>query len=257
MSKLIAYILLGLLMTSLGVNVYQYYFPRIEKVPENVIYLPGEKENTIVYKNPDGSQSATVKNVPDYAQKTQNAHELLKSVKGIPDLGDKDKITSLIAANMKLELSLNESQMVANDKDKQVKQWQDKYNTVTVDNLNNTSKVVSEVSPKIATTEKREHLFAPKESYTTITSENTSVKFYGTEAYTFKNPKQKDFVELNLTVQGLYLNKTIIPYGGAELLFNPDGKLKPVVGYGYFYDHNSGKLDPYWMGGLQFNLIRF
>lgn len=95
------------------------------------------------------------------------------------------------------------------------------------------------------------------ESYTVITSENPSVKFYGLESYQFKNPRQKDFVELNLKIQGLYLNENIIPYGGAELLFNPDGRLKPIVGYGYFYDRFSGKIYPYWMGGLQFNLLRF
>lgn len=257
MRNAISNILLGFLLLSVALNVYQYYFPRIEKVPGETIYLPGEKESTIVYRLPEGNQSATVQQVQDYAQKTQNAQELLEKVKGIPDLENEKKITSLLEAKMKLELSLSEKDLVLNDKEKQIKTWQDKYNSVTVDNGGNTASVISEVSPKVATVDKRDKFYLPKESYTVITSENPSVKFYGLESYQFKNPKQKDFVELNLKVQGLYLNENIIPYGGAELLFNPDGKLKPIVGYGYFYDRFSGKIYPYWMGGLQFNLLRF
>lgn len=257
MRNVISNILLGFLLLSVGLNVYQYYFPRIQKVPGETIYLPGEKESTIVYKLPEGNQSATVQQVKDYAQKTQNAQELLEKVKGIPDLENEKKITSLLEAKMKLELSLSEKDLVLNDKEKQIKTWQDKFNSVTVDNGGNTASVISEVSPKIATVDKREKFYLPKESYTVITSENPSVKFYGLESYQFKNPRQKDFVELNLKVQGLYLNENIIPYGGAELLFNPDGRLKPIVGYGYFYDRFSGQIYPYWMGGLQFNLLRF
>lgn len=88
------------------------------------------------------------------------------------------------------------------------------------------------------------------------TSENPPVKFYGVESYQFKNPKQKDFMELNAKVQGLYFPKQmIVPYVGAELIFNPDGRLKPVIEYGYFYDNKN--LYPYWVGGVQVNVIRF
>lgn len=257
MRNTVSTILLGLLVVSIGFNLYQYYFPRVEKQKGDIIYLPGEKESTIIYRLPEGNQSATVKQTEDYAKKTQNAQDLIASVKGIPDLENEKKITQLIAANMKLQLDLTAKDMTLNDTEKQRKTWEDKYNSVTVDNSNNTASVISEVSPKIATVDKRDKFYLPKETYTVITSENPAIKFYGLESYQFKNPRQKDFVELNLKVQGLYLNEIIIPYGGAELIFNPDGKLKPIAGYGYFYNNHDAAFYPYFMAGLQFNLIRF
>lgn len=255
MKNLTSKILLILLVISVGFNLYQYYFPTVEKVKGEIVYLPGEKQSTIVYKLPDGSQSATVKVEQQYEKQTASAKELINEVKNIPDLEKEKEITNLMVAKMKLELNLSEKDLAINDKEKEIKKWKDKYNSIEVNNLTNEVKSISEVSPKIATTEKREKFYKPKESYTTITSENPAVKFYGVESYQFKNPKQKDFVELNLKVQGLYLNDMLIPYGGAEVLFNPDGKLKPIVGYGYFYQGN--KLYPYWLAGLQFNLLRF
>lgn len=257
MNKTISSIVIGLLLLSVGLNIYWYNFPKVEQSQGKDIMIPGEKETTIVYKLPDGNQSATTKVTNDYSQQTQNSKELLQQVKGIPDLENEKKITSLIAANMKLEVNLTEKDLAINDKEKQIKVWKDKFNSVTVDNTNNTSSVISEVSPKIATTQKRDKFYKPKETYTIITSENPAVKFYGVQSYSFKNPKQKDFVELNLKAQGLYVNREIIPYASAEILFNPDGKIKPLIGYGYFYDNGSGKLQSYWMGGLEFNLLRF
>ena len=255
--KTLTSILAVLLLISVALNVWWYYNPHIEKQKGEIVYLPNEKEPTIIYKLPDGNQSATVAIVNDYKRKIANAQELLVKVKSIPDLENQKQISQLTAVNANLELKLSEKDLAINDKDKQVKEWRDKFNTVNVNNSTNDISVISEVSPVIAVTAKRDKFYSPKESYTVITSENPAVKFYGVESYTFKNPKQKDFVELNLKVQGLYLDKQIIPYGGAELLFNPDGKLKPIVGYGYFYNNGTGKLFPYWMAGLQFNLIRF
>lgn len=244
--------LIGLLILSVGLNAYLIKFPKIKK--ETVI-VPGAKESTIVYKLPDGNQSATVKIINDYKRELQNSKRLVERVKGIPDLENEKKLASIIEAKMKLELNLSEKELAINDKEKQIKEWKDKFNRINVNNETNVVSVVSEVSPKIATTSKRDGFLKPKETYTTITSENPSVKFYGVESYQFKNPKQKDFLELNLKLQGLYVDETLTPYGGAELLFNPDGKFKPILGYGYFYKEN--KLVPYFLGGMQYNLIRF
>lgn len=255
--KTLTSILAVLLLISVALNVWWYYNPHIEKQKGEIVYLPNEKEPTIIYKLTDGNQSATVAIVNDYKRKIANAQELLVKVKSIPDLENQKQISQLTAVNANLELKLSEKDLAINDKDKQVKEWRDKFNTVNVNNSTNDISVISEVSPVIAVTAKRDKFYSPKISYTVITSENPAVKFYGVESYTFKNPKQKDFLELNLKVQGLYLDKQIIPYGGAELLFNPDGKLKPIVGYGYFYNNGTGKILPYWMAGLQFNVIRF
>lgn len=242
---------------SLGVNIWQWYNPRVVIGDGKVVYMPGAEIPAIVYDLPNGTQSVTVKNSPEYKQATQQAQEMKELVKYIPDLENTDKIASLTQAKMQLELKLSEKDMTLNDLQKQRKTWEDKYNSVTVDNSTNDVAVTSEVSPIIATVDKREAFYKPKESYTVISSPNTSVKFYGLESFTFKNPKPKDFVELNLKLEGLLLNKSVIPFGGAELVFNPDGKLKPVIGYGYYYDNASGKPIPYWAGGLQFNLLRF
>lgn len=243
------------LILSIGVNLWQYYHPREITSKGKVVYLPGEEKKVIVYDLPDATQSATVKASQEYRQATKEAWELLATVKSIPDLENTEKIASLTKANMQLQIDMDASKMTVNDLEKQKKTWVDKWNTVNVDNSKNTSSVISNVDPIVATVEKREKFYKPKELYTVITSQNPSAKFFGLESYTFKNPRQKDFLELNLKLQGLYVDQTLTPYGGAELLFNPDGKFKPIVGYGYFYKDN--KLFPYFLGGLQYNLIRF
>lgn len=248
-------ILLILLILSVGLNAYWYLYPRIKKVPGDTIYLPGEKEKTVVYTLPDGNQSATVKDVKDYRRATAAAKEVLATLRGVPDLENEKKITSLLAANARLELSLSEKDMTLNDAEKQRKVWQDKYNSITVDNAGNTASVTAEVNPKVATVERRDKFYLPKETYTVITSENPSVKFNGMESYTFKNPKQKAAFELNLQGRALYLDGQIIPYGGAQAVFNPDGRVRYIVEHGYY--NTQQKLLPYWLGGLQLNILKF
>lgn len=257
MNKTISSIVFGILLLSIGCNLYQYYFPRVEKIQGEIVYLPGQSQPTVVNNLPAGNQSATVKIEQQYEDKTGKARDLLAQVKNIPDLEREKEINSLIEAKMKLELNLSEKDLAINDKEKQIKEWKDKFNKVSVNNQTNVVSVVSEVSPKIATTAKRSGIFKPKESFTTITSENPAVKFYGIESYQFKNPKQKDFVELNLKLQGLYISKQVIPYGGAELIFNPDGRIKPFAGYGFVYDYKTLKFVPLIEAGIQYNLIRF
>lgn len=250
-------IMMVAILLLIGGNLWQWYNPRQIVGKGKVVYLPGEEKKVIVYDLPGGNQSATVKASQEFKQATKEARELIATVKSIPDLENTEKIASLTKANMKMQIDMDASKMTVNDLEQQKKTWTDKFNTITVDNSKNTSSAIANVDPIIATVEKREKFYLPKELYTVITSENPSAKFYGMESYTFKNPRQKDFIELNLKLQGLYVNNTLIPYGGAELIFNPDGKLKPIAGYGYFYNHLSGKLIPYWSAGLQFNLIRF
>lgn len=255
MRNLTTTILAALLLISVGLNIYWYVWPRVEKVKGETVFLPGEKKETIVYKLPEGNQSATVQNVQDYQRATAAAKELLAKVKGIPDLDNEKKITSLMAANARLELSLSEKDMTLNDAEKQRKVWQDKYNSITVNNADNTASVTAEVNPKVATVEKRDKFYLPKESYTVITSENPSVKFNGMESYTFKNPRQKAAFELNLQGRALYLDGQIIPYGGAQAVFNPDGRVRYIVEHGYY--NTQQKLLPYWLGGLQLNILKF
>lgn len=259
MNTLIKVLSIALLVSVVG-NVWQYFNPRVKHLKGEVVYIPGSNDKpAIVYELPDGNQAIVGKNKKEYVEATEEATKLVNSVKSIPELEDAGKIIALTNTISKLELELTEKNMTLNDKENDRKKWEDMYNTISVDNKTNVATVVSEVSPKIATVEKRESFLGPKENYTVVTSENPSVKFYGLESYTFKNPKQKDFMELNLKVQGLYFDKTkvLVPFAGAEIIFNPDGRIKPVGGYGYYYDHISGSLIPYFMGGLEFNILRF
>lgn len=259
MNTLIKVLSIALLVSVVG-NVWQYFHPRVKHLKGEVVYVPGSNDKpAIVYELPEGNQAIVGKNKKEYKEATEEATKLVNSVKSIPELQDAGKIIALTNTVSKLELELTEKNMTLNDKENDRKKWEDMYNKVSVDNKTNVATVVSEVSPKIATVEKRETFLGPKENYTVVTSENPSIKFYGLESYTFKNPKQKDFLELNVKLQSLYFNKTkvLVPFAEAEIIFNPDGKIKPVGAYGYYYENLSGKLVPYWMLGLEFNILRF
>lgn len=250
-------ICLTLLSLSVGFNFYQYYFPRTVNIPGKTIIVPGAKESTVVYQMPGGNEAATSKVIQDYKEKTIEAKQMVAEVKTIPGLESAKDITAITEAKMKLEIELNAAKMTINDVQNEKKTWEDKFNKITVDNKNNIASSISEVSPKIVQSEKREKFLQPKVPYTTITSENPSAVFYGVKSYTFKNPQQKDFLELNLKAQAIYLNKEVTPFAGLELIFNPDGRFKYVGGAGYFYDVKSGTLVNYFSGGINFNLVRF
>lgn len=243
------------LLLSVGVNFWQYYNPRTIK--GETVYLESENlPTTAITTLSGGNQSATSETKKDYGREKASAKELVSIVKGIPDLENEKQITQLTAVKASLELALTEKDLVLNDKEKQLKEWKDKFNSVKVDNSTNKVDVNSEVSPKIANTEKRERWFAPKIPYTTITSENPSIKFYGVESYTFKNPKQKNFLELNINAQGVYIDRSIFPNANAEIIFNPDGFFRPFIGYGYLYDYNSGKMIKFGNAGFKINLVK-
>jgi len=253
--------LIIVLLLSLGANVWQYYSPRTIK--GETVYL--ETDNlppTAITTLPSGNQSATSQTQKDYSHKSASAKELLSMVFSIPDLENVKQITQLTSVNASLELALSEKDMVLNDKDKQLKEWKDKYNSVKVDNSTNTVDVNSEVSPKIANSEKREHWFAPKIPYTTITSENPAIKFYGVESYTFKNPQTKNILELTLNADtGQFLNDAKINQGlryydsEFELTFNPDGKFR-VFGNAGLRTYDFKNASPYYQLGLKYLLIK-
>lgn len=251
------------LLFSLGANFWQYYNPRTIIGKGQTVYVEnGDKPTTSITNLPTGNQSATAETRKDYNRKEASAKELLSMVKGIPDLENAKQITQLTSVNASLELALSEKDMILNDKDKQIKEWKDKYNSVKVDNLLNKVDVISEVSPKIANSEKREHWFAPKIPYTTITSENPAIKFYGVESYTFKNPQTKNLLELTLNVDTgqFFFDSNLSPglrfYDSEiELTFNPDGKLRFFGNTGLrTYDFKT--TSPYYQVGIKYLIIK-
>lgn len=255
MKTLISILSIALLI-SLGINFYQFKFPHIKNIEGKMVYLPNERPPTIIYQTKDGVSVAVAKTIKDYSRNLENANELLKHVNSIPGLENTKQITTLTAVNSKLQVDLTEKDLVLNDAIAQTKIWKDKFNSIEINNVTNEAKATAEVSPKIATTEKRTGFLQPKETFTTVTSENPSVKFYGVESYQFKNPRHKDFLEVNAKIQGIYIKPYLVPSGGLELVLNPDGKLIWFGGYSYYYDMVNNKFVPYISAGLKYNLLR-
>lgn len=250
-----------MLLLSVTGNLWQYYNPK--KIKGETVYL--ESDNipaTKVTKLATGNQSATSQIQKDYKHQAASAKELLNMVKNIPDLENTKQITQLTSVNASLELALSEKDMILNDKDKQLKEWKDKYNSVKVDNASNKVDVNAEVSPKIANSEKREHWFTPKIPYTTITSENPAIKFYGVESYTFKNPQTKNILELSFNAEtGQFFNDMKINPGlrfydaEIELVFNPDGKFR-FFGNAGLRTYNFESSSTYYQLGIKYLLIK-
>ena len=246
-------VLLILLFISVGFNWYQYKHPREVDIIGKTITLPGKHTTTIITL-PAGNQAAVAKNIQVYKEKSAEAEVLLNS---IPPLVAEKDVTSIVAVDSKLQLELDATKLAVNDKEKEIKIWKDKYNSITIDNANNTAKSTSDVSPKIINAEKREKFYQPKVPYTTVTSENPSILFNGVQSFTFKNPKQKDFLEINAKIQAIYIKPYLVPSVGLELVFNPDGKMLWFGGYNYYYDTISNKFVQFISRAGKYNLVRY
>lgn len=257
--KIINYILLGLLLIAVGVTVYMWYNPKIEKIYVQI----KPKAEIITVERSDGGYIQSIEKTP-----TSHSTEVLSNdyvtyvndtlVKALnKGLAYKIEVQNLTKINAMLKDSLSKKNVVINTVNKDVIAWKTKYIQIESNSKDSTVKYAYNAQLDIVDYNKKESLFGSRKQYIAVSSPDKNLKINNVENFTKAIKTPKDFVELNLKVQGLYLNKQIIPYGGAELLFNPDGKLKPIAGYGYFYDNKSGQLLPYWLGGLQFNLIRF
>lgn len=262
LTKILTISLAIALLISIGVNFYQYHYPRKIDSLNTVFVNNGNQPVTKITELPAGNQAATAQIQKDYEIKEAKAKELLQVVKSIPELEDEKKITQLTEAKAFLELQLNEKDLVLNDKDKQIKEWKDKFNSIKVDNSTNQVNVNSEVSPKIASSEKREHWFSPKIPYITITSENPAIKFYGLESYTFKNPQKKNLLELTFNADtGQFFNDSRFDPGlrfydsELELTFNPDGKFR-IFGNAGLRTYNFKTSSPYYQLGIKYLLIK-
>lgn len=259
MKKIINYIVVILLIIAVGVILWMYFNPKIEKV-----YVQIKPKAEIVFvERHDGGNIATVEKTT-----ANNSSEVLSQdyityvndtlVKALNrGLAYKVQVQNLTKINAQLKDSLSKKDVVINTVNKDVIAWKTKYIQIESNVKDSTVKYAYNAQLDIIDYNKKESLFGSRKQYIAVSSPDKNLKINNVENFTKVIKTPKDFVELNLKVQGLYLNKQIIPYGGAELLFNPDGKLKPIAGYGYFYENQTGKLLPYWMAGLQFNLIRF
>ena len=252
-------ILVGLLVFAVGLVLWMYFNPRYEKV-----YVQIKPKAEIVFVEKEGGGNiATVEKTP-----SNDASEVLSKdyityvndtlVKALnKGLAYKVQVQNLTKINAQLKDSLSKKDVVINTVNKDVISWKTKYIEIESNVKDSTVKYRYNAQLDIVDYSKKTTLFGARKQYIAVSSPDKNLKINNVENFTKDIKTPKDFVELNLKAQGLYINKQIIPYGGAELLFNPDGRLKPIVGYGYFYDHISGKIYPYWMAGLQLNLIRF
>lgn len=259
MMKYLTYILIGLLLIACSIIAWFYFNPKIEKV---YVQIKPKPEIVYIEKSDGGIIATTEQQYADQPAQTLSEN-YLKYVNDtlVPALNKgmkyKAEVTQLTRINAALRDSLTKKNIVVNTVQKDVIEWKTKYIQIAANAKDSTVTYAYNAQLDIAEYQKKESLFGDKKSYIAITSPDKNLKINGVENFTKAVKSPKDLMELNLKVQGLYLNETIVPYGGAEILFNPDGKLKPIVGYGYFYHSTSGQLLPYWLGGLQFNVIRF
>lgn len=255
--KIINYILLGLLLIAVAILVYMWYNPKIEKIYVQI----KPKPEIITVERSDGGHIQSIEKVPishptevlskDYITYVNDT--LVKALnKG---LAYKVEVKNLTKINAMLKDSLSRKNLVINSTNKDVIAWKSKYIEIQSNLKDSTVKYTYNAQLDIVDYAKKETLFGGKKQYVAVSSPDKNFKINNVENFTKEIKPLKNFLELNLKLQGLYVDENFMPYGGAELLFNPDGKLKPIVGYGYFYKEN--KLVPYFLGGLQYNLIRF
>lgn len=257
--KIINYILLGLLLIAVGISVYMFYNPKIEKIYVQI----KPKAEIITVERSDGGYIQTIEKVAtsqptevlskDYITYVNDT--LVKALnKG---LAYKVEVQNLTKINAMLKDSLSKKNLVINSVNKDVITWKSKYIEIQSNLKDSTVKYTYNAQLDIIDYSKKESLFGSRKQYVSVSSPDKNLKINNLENYTKDIKTPKDFVELNLKIQGLYFNQSLIPYGGGELLFNPDGKFKPILGYGYIYNKSLKIFEPYFMAGLQYNLIRF
>ena len=224
-----------LLVLSLGAN-YLLFQKKTDVVSENPKNVFTEKSKsstgTDVVKTNQVYRVETIKQIPV---------PIVKTIETIKDV-DLSKVDEVIKINQELNLKLKEKDLVLNDKEAEIKQWQDKFNKVTVNNRENSAEVKSEVSPVITQEFKRESFLGPKQTIITVTSENPSVTFNGAEKYEIKAKQRKAIFDLSADfnlgdytlIWGPGYPREKVRYYNGSLLFtlNPDGFIRPYVYYG-------------------------
>lgn len=248
---------MGLLIIACGVIAWFWFNPKVEQV-----YVKIKPTPQIIYtEREDGGTIATIESqIADVPAETLS-EKYIGYVNDtlVPALNKglqyKAEVSQLTRINAALKDSLTKANINAKNARKDVIEWQTKYITIAANPKDSTVKYAYNAQLDIAEYSKKETLFGDRKSYIAVTSPDKNIKINGVENFTKAVKVPKDFMELNVKLNGIYLEKTLTPYMGAELMFNPDGRLKPAVGYGYFY--TSGILVPYWSAGIQLNLIRF
>lgn len=255
--KIINYITVGFLAICIVIIAWLYFNPKVEKVyvqikpKAEIIYVEKESGGNIatVEKTPSNNVAEVLSN--DYINYVNDT--LVKALnKG---LKYKLEVQQLTKVNAVLKDSLTKKNVVIKNVNRDVIAWKTKYIDIEANVKDSTAKYTYNAQLDIVDYDKKESLFGKRKQYVAISSPDKNLKINNVENFTKAIKTPKDFLELNLKVQGLYLDKTFIPYGGAEIIFNPDGRLKPIIGYGYFYQ--SDNLYPYLLGGLQFNVLKF
>jgi len=257
--KYLKYFPIVLLIIAIGYIAWLYYNPKIEKV-----YIQIKPKAELIYvQKSDGGQIATVQKQPTVAMTEVLSNNYINYVQDTivkalnKGLAYKLQVQNLTKINAVLKDSLSKKNVLIQNVNKDVIAWKTNFIEIEANFKDSTAKYNYNAQLDVLDYSKKESLFGERKQYIAVTSPDKNFKINSVENYTKEIKQKKDFLELNAKIQGLYINKQLIPYGGLDLLFNPDGRLKPILGYGYFYDYNSGKLLPYWMTGLQINLIRF
>ncbi len=254
--KVINYILLVLLLIALGIIGWLYFNPKIERV-----YVQIKPTPEIVYiEKKGGSSIATI------PQQTASEPEQTLSENYIRYVNDtlkpaleeglkyKVKFEQLTRANATLQDSLSRKNVVLNNVKKEVITWKTKYVEISVNPTDSTANYRYNAVLDVANYGRKRHLFSGKENYISISSPDKNLTINGVENFTRSFSAPHNFLELNILVHGTYFDGRIRPHANAEVLFNPDGRIRPFAGYGYIYSDNV--FTPIIVGGLKFNVIK-
>lgn len=254
--KAVNYILLALLLIALGVIGWLYFNPKLERV-----YVQIKPTPEIVYIEKKGGGSiATIKqqtaSEPDQTLSENYIKYVNDTLKPALEEGLKYKVKfeQLTRANATLQDSLSKKNVIASNAKKDAITWKTKYIEITTNATDSTANYKYNAILDVANYERKRHWYGGKENYIAISSPDKNFTINGVENFTKYLSAPRNFLELNLSVQGWLLDGKIYPTGSAEVLFNPDGRVRPFGGYGYFY--NDGKLQPIINAGLKINLLK-
>ena len=257
--KAINYILITLLLISLGVVAWFYFNPKIERV-----YVQIKPKPEIVYiEKKGGGEIATIPqqkaDVPEQTLSENYIKYVNDTLKPALEEGLKYKVKfeQITRANATLQDSLTKKNIAINEAKKDAITWKSKYIEITANNSDSTVNYKYNAILDFTTYQRKKNWFSGKENLLAISSPDKNLKINGVENFTQNVTPPKNFIELNLSTQGFYFNDKIYPFGTAELIFNPDGKILPFGGYGYFFDSSNSKFYPLINIGVKYNVLKF
>ncbi|SHJ20051.1 hypothetical protein SAMN05443429_11218 [Cruoricaptor ignavus] len=217
--KKIVYILLALLLVSVGFNVWLKLNPKIQ-------YVPVPQNRTITYTTPSGNTVATTTVIREKEiTKVVHSDSLKKKLDNlIPDVQRRtQKIQELTEIKAKLEGELLAKDAEISELKSNIQTWKGKYMQIAYNKDSNSVKYSYNADIKIVATKKDKHGNATEIS---VTSPDPNFKVDGIETF-------------------------------RQEIFIPKKKFGIGVQGGYYYSPEMNRAFPAIGVGVSYNLIRF